>query len=1751
MKTQNLACNRRIIVVCVAILAALMFGINLLPFTPFAAFTAFARSKQEPAAPADIGRAYVSLPNYGRVAYLDTAAHTYLGSVDVTSGGCYSPYQLVMSPDEAHVFVACSSSVAVIATATNTVIQNISLPSTAYDITFVQGGDYALVSVRDYYTVAVIDTATFAVVDSMATSNPPERLATHPYLDYAYVTTGYGGLEVIDTNTFAVVQTIGLTGYSYDVVASPDGQLAFVSDNYYPGGLHVINANTNSLITTITAPGSMYNLSISPDGETVFGGSGYNGIFVFDVPTLTYETTINGAGDAYNPVLNCTGTEMYIGGGYNNNVPVVDIATYTVSNYVSLGGYYGPRGIAICPDYSLDGVVLAPPEQSNDGALGEMVVHEMILVNGSDTADSYDVSLGAFNWDSALSTAQVGPLQPGESATFTVSVTVPVSADWYDEDSVTIYATSVTSPSVYSDTAVATTRAYASPLISTNPDEFASTQFVNEVVTQPLTISNGNGITLTYDIAAQSGTLSVEAQLGHGRSQDEIRSLLAQSLQTEDEHNTGLPTISRYTLDELRGLQGSLNILAWTTYVDYYGEFLNSLNAIAQYTTYSLTETTTTDPVQLALLLQGADVFLVPEQEFANYSTMYNLGQAWQNTLNDFLAGGGTIVVMEHCQVGSGLYVGSGLMDVNFFDCAFDGVVDVVSPNHPLALNLPASFTGMNGRAEYYTTSAETIITSQSGNFVTVAADEVNEGRIVMMGFDFYSYNDEMSRLLANAVLWQDRTVPWLYTVPVSGSVATNDTAVVNVTLDATNLQPGVYTADLRISHNGEPQNPLLLPVTMTVQPTANMGWVEGIITDAGTGSPLEATIIAQGQPYTITSDADTGHYQLWLDAGNYTLQVSADGYVAETQTVNIVAQQGTTQDFDLVLNVPVLNITHEDMSVAQDVGQTTTRALTITNDGPASLSFEIGEQDTSPVSLMLSAQHNGENVRLTETLLDLTGVHILYDRSHGQPDLSYYSTFVADLESAGATIDENLSSPIDAALLAGYDVLWVNCCGYAWSTDELTAVANWLDQGGGVLVHGDASDTTNNLASLYDISYQATDHFEGPSNNITEHPISEGVTTVYVGHNGHYSLLPTNVDSVVVVRDAQLNEPHIVAHQDGQGKMVVVASSDFDNGYITYNDNQLLANNTMAWLAINTQVPWLNTVPVSGTVAGYSSQSVNVNFDATYVQPGTYTADLIVKSNDLEHSRVTVPVTMTVSPAPGMGQVMGTVTDLWTAVPLAATVQLVGVYTDTAAPDYSIWANAGSHTLIASAEGYMTTTYTITIPANGVVVQDIALEPAQPRLEDMPEELVVTAVPNAIIPHHFTIANTGPLPLEFAWHEITPTLMVARTPSDLNGKVIMYDRAHGQGDLANYSTLAAAINNAGGLLTVNFAFPITADILNNVDVLWIDCCGYTNWTFAELQAVNDWMETGGAVLVHSENYPAAADVAGIYNITYQCCQYSYGTTTDILPHPTTVGVSSIYLDYSYDALNYTAAADVTVRDTNGYAQAVAQEQNGGKMVVIDSWLFNDGRINQADNMLFAMNVMNWLADPAYGDVPWLSVLPLSGDIAGHSIEEFTVIVDTTGLPLGTHEAVLALEHNDPAQESPLLLPVTVQVVAQTAAVTLTPMTTSGSGLPGTPVTYTLTVQNSGNGPDTFAISVSSDWVATPSMVTTSELMPGQSQQFTVVVQIPQSAAVGSADDTTVTATSQFNNTITQTATLTTTAVSSMVHIYLPVILKP
>ncbi len=176
-----------------------------------------------------------------------------------------------------------------------------------------------------------------------------------------------------------------------------------------------------------------------------------------------------------------------------------------------------------------------------------------------------------------------------------------------------------------------------------------------------------------------------------------------------------------------------------------------------------------------------------------------------------------------------------------------------------------------------------------------------------VMIFDRASTAEEVENSTYGLVAYDS----WLSVDPNSGTVPTDSSIPIQIAFDSTDLQPDTYTTTLSVSSN-DPLNPLAqIPVTMTVDPTPGMGWVEGVVTDMRTGEPLQATIIAEGQPYTITSDLETGYYKLWLEEGSYTLQVNSEEHVSQSVSVDITAQQWVTQDFAFYWNLPGCNSRH------------------------------------------------------------------------------------------------------------------------------------------------------------------------------------------------------------------------------------------------------------------------------------------------------------------------------------------------------------------------------------------------------------------------------------------------------------------------------------------------------------------------------------------------------------------------------------------------------------------------------------------------------------------------------------------------------------------------------------------------------------------------------------------------------------------------------------------------------------------------
>jgi uncharacterized membrane protein len=155
--------------------------------------------------------------------------------------------------------------------------------------------------------------------------------------------------------------------------------------------------------------------------------------------------------------------------------------------------------------------------------------------------------------------------------------------------------------------------------------------------------------------------------------------------------------------------------------------------------------------------------------------------------------------------------------------------------------------------------------------------------------------------------------------------------------------------------------------------------------------------------------------------------------------------------------------------------------------------------------------------------------------------------------------------------------------------------------------------------------------------------------------------------------------------------------------------------------------------------------------------------------------------------------------------------------------------------------------------------------------------------------------------------------------------------------------------------------------------------------------------------------------------------------------------------------------------------------------------------------------------------------IPL-GALAGES-DDVMITATSQGYPEASDESVLTTTAN------------------QVYGVELTPETAALSGSPGERVEYTLTLNNTGNGEDTFDITALGTWnVHLPEPSVT---LAGHASATVIVhVDIPAGASDGDSDETLIEVTSQGDPTVDDSSVLTTTAVEEGYVISLPIVFK-
>jgi YVTN family beta-propeller protein len=255
------------------------------------------------------------------------------------------------------------TSVYVVDTATNTLVQTIPGFSDPQGLTFTPNGAFCYIANYGENTVVVINTSNYSVVTTIEDFDEPYFLAASPNGSYIYVANyGNNTVSVVSTVTNTIVYTIttDLDG-PYPLAVSPNGQYLYVG-NYSGDTVSVFNTSDYSLVPTMISAGETAWIAFAPNGNA-YVADYTNTITVIDPLFSPSSITSGDLSDCYFISITPNGNTAYVANYGTQTVGVIDIAHgNTVSIASDPSSYLGyAQSLAVSPDGAY---VYVPNDQS-------------------------------------------------------------------------------------------------------------------------------------------------------------------------------------------------------------------------------------------------------------------------------------------------------------------------------------------------------------------------------------------------------------------------------------------------------------------------------------------------------------------------------------------------------------------------------------------------------------------------------------------------------------------------------------------------------------------------------------------------------------------------------------------------------------------------------------------------------------------------------------------------------------------------------------------------------------------------------------------------------------------------------------------------------------------------------------------------------------------------------------------------------------------------------------------------------------------------------------------------------------------------------------------------------------------------------------------------------------------------------------------------------------------------------------------
>lgn len=674
----------------------------------------------------------------------------------------------------------------------------------------------------------------------------------------------------------------------------------------------------------------------------------------------------------------------------------------------------------------------------------------------------------------------------------------------------------------------------------------------------------------------------------------------------------------------------SINILAYqyATNASIQASVINALNQ--KFTQYYLSTTSTTSALTLANELIGKDVLLFTRYSLNASSVFAN----FSSVLHDFVNQGGTVIFagIYDATYSQNMY-STGLLSGTYNTYYSSGFINIDNTD-PLSTGLTTTIPISSYVFLHNFTNPDLVRIGTYGTTDAISYREIGNGKVIYLGYDFYTYVDQAAIILGRAIEASSRggLPKWLRISPTIDTVVSGDTSIVQVVFDPVNELSGTYSSKIIIRTNvpGSSYDSVLCTLNLYGNAIADLpgscvdlgsvkvgGSLAGAFSFNNTGcDDLIITSISNDDPEMIINFSPTTIAAGSGSTVNIQFQALTTGL--HIDTVRLVSNIGILKVCISAFaeSAPELGVNPSFLTASiNGCSDSTSQTVRISNNGNAALNWTVPAQNATDYALSFDGYDDYVNLGTWNAAAIWT-----------------LETWVKPASQATGrkTILGGVQGCADWAITVqdGMFALQIKPNNGLCSYTKVSSVAAVP----GIWYHV-AAVNTGIQARLYVNGQLAASTNVSPYYLGTASGVRIGGEYCCWGNNFHGIIDEVRVWNVAR-SEAQIRSNMFNALSGTESGLQGYWPFDEGSGNIV-NDNTTVPTNGNIygpiWNTSTKPVNWLKAIPSSGTVAALDSMDIEVTFYSTDLYNGIFTQDLIIETDDPVHPKVEIPCTLTI----------------------------------------------------------------------------------------------------------------------------------------------------------------------------------------------------------------------------------------------------------------------------------------------------------------------------------------------------------------------------------------------------------------------------------------------------------------------------------------------------------------------------------------